>query len=100
MLHNEFAVSVLQREPNQLLWQSLHMADIATLLSHQWWKRRDGYENGHREEPVIKHELLTLVVIVVGIIFAVSGDSDRQDFGELSTTLTQASNASMANLAS
>lgn len=63
--HSEFAIPVLRQEPNQLLWQSLHMADTMTLLSRWRWKRPDSYENGHGKEAVIKHEVLTLVVTVI-----------------------------------
>lgn len=56
---------MLHGEPNQLLWQSLHMADTTTLLSGRWWKRPDSYGNGHRKEAVIIHEVLTLVSVVV-----------------------------------
>lgn len=31
--NNEFAITLLQQEPNQLLWQSLYVADTMTLFS-------------------------------------------------------------------
>lgn len=63
--HNEFAIPMLQRKPNQLLWQSVCAADTMTLLSHWRWKRPGSYDNGHGDEPVIKPEVLTLVVVVI-----------------------------------
>lgn len=43
-------------------FEGLHMADTISLF---WWKRPDSCENGHRKGRITKHEVKTLVVIII-----------------------------------
>lgn len=86
----------LYRTPNQVsIW-----SDTTALLCGHWWKRPDGYGDGHRDGPVTRQEAQTRVsAIVVNIAAAASfGDSSGTGCREPRTQWTCASDASRGPL--
>lgn len=73
-------------------------SDTTALLSGRWWKRPDGYGDGHRDGPVTRQEALTRVSVVIVIIAAAFRASNGTGRGEPSAEWTCASDASRGPL--